>query len=167
MVSCNLWVQSWLLNGGLKVVMQIVCTLRPIPPKLPSYVVMAFVNCIGPPWDQSQIKHIPIPPINWSNKKKIPFNMAWELTIHKSQGLTLTRSTIDIGNNEHQGSTFTKIPQTTTLKGMWTIVLLGMLCKDERHFICLTLKKGRWMPPFFVPFTLKIATLNHYTPPTK
>ena len=41
--------------------------------------------------------------------------MDWALNIHKSQGLTLTRSTIDIGNNERQGLTFIKMPHTTTL----------------------------------------------------
>ena len=60
-----------------------------------------------PPWGQSQPNHIPIPPINRSNKKRIPHKMAWALTIHKSQWLTLTRSSIDIGNTEHQGLTFT------------------------------------------------------------
>ena len=59
--------------------------------------VMAFDNYIGSPWDQYKPKHIPIPPINQSNKKQIPLKMAWPLPIHKSQGLKLTRSIIDIG----------------------------------------------------------------------
>ena len=43
--------------------------------------------------------------------------MAWEFIIHKSQPvLTLTRSTIDIGNNERQGLTFIKMPHTKTLE---------------------------------------------------
>ena len=44
--------------------------------------------------------------------------MAWALNIHKSQGLTLTRSTIDISNTECQGLTFTAMSRTTTLEGM-------------------------------------------------
>ena len=85
--------------------------------------------------------------------------MAWALNIHKSQGLTLRRSTIDIGN-EHQVLTFYNIKRNVNC----TIVLLQTLFKDERHFICLTLKEGRGTLPFFVHFTLKIATLNHCTP---
>lgn len=44
--------------------------------------------------------------------------MAWALTIHKSQGLTLTRSIVDIGNIERQGFTFMAMSCTTTLEGM-------------------------------------------------
>ena len=98
--------------------MQIVYTHGSSHHKLPVYVVMAFDNYIGSPWDQSQPKHIPIPPINRSNKKQIPLNMDRALTIHKSKGLTLTRSTIDIGNNERQGLTFIVMPCTATLEGM-------------------------------------------------
>ena len=43
--------------------------------------------------------------------------MDWALTIHKSQGLTLIRSTIDIGNIERQGLTFKAMSHTTTLEG--------------------------------------------------
>ena len=63
--------------------MQIIYTLGSISPRLLPYVVPTFDNYIGPPWDQSQPNYIPIPPINRSNKKQIPFKMAWPLTIHK------------------------------------------------------------------------------------
>jgi len=83
-LSCNLWVQAGLVNGALRVVMQIVYALECNSPNLPTYVVVAFDKYIGPPWDQTQPNHVPIPPIQRGNKKQIPFNMAWELTVHKS-----------------------------------------------------------------------------------
>ena len=91
-------------------------TLGSIPHKLPPYVVVTLDNYIGPPWDQSQPKHILIPPINCSNKKQIPLKIAWELIIHKNQGLTLTRSTIEIGNNECQGLIFIAMPCAAPLE---------------------------------------------------
>jgi len=77
MLSCNLWVQSGLVTGALRVVMKIIYTLGSSPPKLPAYVFTTFDNYIWPPWDQYQPKHI-----------------------HKSKGLALTRSTIGIGNTK-------------------------------------------------------------------
>lgn len=41
--------------------------------------------------------------------------MAWALTIHKSQGLTLDKATIDIGNKDHQGLTFIAISRVRQL----------------------------------------------------
>jgi hypothetical protein len=118
MLSCNLWVQAGLVNGALKVVMQIVYASGSNPPNAPTYVLVAFDKYIGPFKDQSQPKHVLIPPIQQSNKKQIPLKMAWTLTIHKSEGMTLTRSTIDIGNIERQGLTFMEMSCTTTIEGM-------------------------------------------------
>ena len=44
--------------------------------------------------------------------------MSWALTIHKSQGLTLQRTTIDIGTTERQGLTFTAISRVKTLDNL-------------------------------------------------
>ena len=99
-------------------VIQIVYRPGSNPPQLPAYVVVEFDNYIGLPWDQSNPKYIPIPPVQWNNRKQVPLKMAWALTIHKYQGLTLTRSTINIGSTERQGLTFTTMSWTTTLQGM-------------------------------------------------
>jgi ATP-dependent exoDNAse (exonuclease V) alpha subunit len=44
--------------------------------------------------------------------------MAWALTIHKSQGLTLERETIDIGKKEQQGLNFTSISRLKSIDGL-------------------------------------------------
>ena len=111
MLSCNLWVQSRLVNGALGVIMQRVYTHGSSPHKLLVYVVMEFDSYnIGSPRDQSQPKYIPIPPINRGNKKHIPLHMDGALNIHKSNGLTFTQSTINIVNNERQGLAFIVMP---------------------------------------------------------
>ena len=51
-------------------------------------------------------------------KKQLPLKLAWGLTIHKSQGLTLERATINIGKQERQGMTFTAISQVKYLAGI-------------------------------------------------
>jgi hypothetical protein len=44
--------------------------------------------------------------------------MAWAITIHKSQGLTLNKATIDIGRRERQGLTFTTILRVKNLNNL-------------------------------------------------
>ena len=44
--------------------------------------------------------------------------MAWGLTIHKSQGLTLEQASVDIENKEQQGLTFTTISRVKSIDGL-------------------------------------------------
>ena len=44
--------------------------------------------------------------------------MAWGLTIHKAQGMTLKNVTIDIGNLDRQGLRFTTISRVTSILGL-------------------------------------------------
>ena len=70
------------------------------------------------PFDTANPRLIPIAPIVRGSRKQIHLKMAWALIIHKSQGLTLDRTTIDIGNREQQGLTFTTISIVTSLDGL-------------------------------------------------
>ena len=73
---------------------------------------------VGVPFDTANPRLVPIAPIARGSHKQIPLKMAWALTIHKSQGLILDRATIDIGNREHQGLTFTTISRVKSLDGL-------------------------------------------------
>ena len=55
---------------------------------------------MGVPWDDSSPQTVPITPIERGSRKQIPLKLAWGLTIHKSQGLTLEKATINIGKKE-------------------------------------------------------------------
>ena len=49
------------------------------------------------------------------SQRQIPLTMAWAIAIHKSQGLTLQKATIDIGTTERQGLTFTTMSRVGSL----------------------------------------------------
>ena len=49
---------------------------------------------------------------------QLPLHMEWGLTIHKAQGLALQNATIDIGNIERQGLTFTAISRVKSLSSL-------------------------------------------------
>ena len=112
MLTSNLWVSAGLVNGSLGKVVDIFYKYDVLPPQLPTFVV---VNFIGPAWDSNNPTFLPIPPIQRGGRTQIPLKMAWALTIHKSQGMTLPKATIDIGTTERQGLTFTALSRVPSL----------------------------------------------------
>jgi ATP-dependent exoDNAse (exonuclease V) alpha subunit len=118
MLTYNLWIQTGLVNGALGLVTQIAYTEGVNPPRFPTYVIVEFDTYLGPLWDDFNPNKIPIPPIKRGNKKQIPLKIAQGLTIHKSQGLTLSKEIIDIGKVERKGLSFTTISRVKSLKGL-------------------------------------------------
>ena len=63
--------------------------------------------------------------------------MAWALTIHKSQGMTLPKATIDIGKIERQSLTFTAISRVPYLQDLRTSPAFSFDCyskmKDNKN----------------------------------
>ena len=62
--------------------------------------------------------YVPISPITRGSHRKLPLHMAWGLTIQKEQGMTLQNVSIDIGNTDRKGLTFTAISRVTSLSGL-------------------------------------------------
>jgi ATP-dependent DNA helicase PIF1 len=118
MLTCNLWVEAGLVNGALGCIQNIFYMPGTKPPLLPMYTTVLFDKYIGAPFDINNPKVVPITPVIRGNRKQIPLKMAWALTIHKSQGLTLERATIDIGSIERQGLTFTAISRVRSIDGL-------------------------------------------------
>ena len=73
---------------------------------------------MGVPWDESFPQVVPIASIERGNKKQLPLKLTWGLTIHKSQGLTLDKATINIGKQERQCMTFTTISRVKYSEGL-------------------------------------------------
>ncbi|XP_059075180.1 uncharacterized protein LOC131875163 [Cryptomeria japonica] len=109
MLIANLWIEVGLVNGSLGQIKMIVYDAGSKPPDLPKYVVVLFQHYTGPPWDAANLKYVPIPPITRGNHTHIPLAMAWGISIHKLQGLTLDFAIIDIGKIEKHGLMFTTL----------------------------------------------------------
>ena len=118
MLTSNLWTNAGLVNGALGVVEDIVYNPGTSPPNPPTYVLVTFDKYVGVAWDELFPHTVPIIPIERGNNRQIPLRLAWGLTIHKSQGLTLEKATIDIGRTERQGLTFTAISRVKSLDGL-------------------------------------------------
>eukprot|EP00118_Oscarella_pearsei_P024260 m.302773 g.302773 ORF g.302773 m.302773 type:complete len:642 (+) comp40827_c0_seq3:1136-3061(+) len=105
MLTSNLWTEMGLVNGAMGDVVAILYSNGNKPPALPETVVVRMDKYDGPSWGGE--RYVPICPIerNWSGKmscrrRQLPLQLAWAVTVHKSQGLTLDRAVVDIGKRE-------------------------------------------------------------------
>lgn len=104
MLISNLWIDVGLVNGAIGTVAAI-CYCSGGPPDLPVAIMVHFDNYSGPTFHDGTV---PITPIRrtWSasgvqcSRLQIPLKLAWAVTIHKSQGLTLDKVVIDVGKRE-------------------------------------------------------------------
>ena len=104
MLTSNLWVEMGLVNGAMGTI-EAICYLRDKPPALPVAVMIQFDHYSGPTMYNGTV---PITPIRRSwfssggqcSRLQLPLKLAWAVTIHKSQGLTLDKVVIDIGKKE-------------------------------------------------------------------
>ena len=108
MLTMNLWSCVGLCNGATGTVVDIIYQNNYQPPDLPIAVMVEFENYRGPAFIESKPLCIPICPITVSSqteigiheRQQLPLRLAWALTKHKSQGLTLAKAWIDIGKSE-------------------------------------------------------------------
>ncbi|XP_028413537.1 ATP-dependent DNA helicase PIF1-like [Dendronephthya gigantea] len=108
MLTMNLWSSVGLCNGATGTVVDIVYQNNHQPPDLPIAVIVDFENYRGPAFNVNKPSCVPICPITVSSqsesgfheRQQLPLRLAWALTIHKSQGLTLPKAWIDIGKSE-------------------------------------------------------------------
>ena len=124
MLSANLWVEVGLVNGALGTVEAICYEGDQRPPNLPIAVTVKFDSYSGPTLPDGTVPITPLRRTWFSTTKpcsrlQIPLKLAWAVTIHKSQGLTLDKAVIDIGKKEFStGLTFvacSRVRQLTNL----------------------------------------------------
>ena len=111
MLTSNLWTDAGLVNGAMETV-QAICYQSGGPPSLPLAVMVRFDKYWGPTLHDGSVPIVP-QRCTWMqgssacSQLQIPLKLAWAVTIHKAQGLTLDKVVIDIGKKEFSaGLTF-------------------------------------------------------------
>ena len=124
MLTINLWSSVGLCNGATGTVVDFIFGDNHNPPDLPVAVIVQFDNYRGPSFNETQPSCVPICPITvtsqsengFQERQQLPLRLAWALTIHKSQGLTLPKAWIDIGKSERTaGVSYVAISRVKTL----------------------------------------------------
>ena len=108
MLTMNLWPAVGLCNGATGTIVHFIYHNNQHPPDMPIAVVVKFDNYTGPSISQTLPSCVPIIPITASTqlsngfheRQQLPLRLAWAITIHKSQGLTLPKAWINIGKSE-------------------------------------------------------------------
>ena len=110
--SCSLRVDVGLVNGAIGTIVTICYEEGQCPPDLPVAVKVLFDTYTGPTQSDGTVSITPLRRTWFTtthpcSRLQLPFKLAWAITIHKVQGLTLERVVIDIGKKEFStGLTF-------------------------------------------------------------
>ena len=110
MLTINIWTEVGLCNGALGTVVDFIYAEGQRPLCLPICVIVQFDETYsGPSVSPDLPRCVPICPITQvcqslgfhAERQQLPLRLAWAMTIHKCQGLTLEKAWIDLGKSEH------------------------------------------------------------------
>ena len=121
MLTLNLWTAVGLCNGATGTGIDFIYADNQQPPDLPEAVIVKqlprsfnyrvyFIMCTYMPNNSSKTLD------GLHERQQLPLKLAWAITIHKSQGLTLPKAWIDIGQTERTaGISYVAISRVKTL----------------------------------------------------
>ena len=124
MLTCNLWQEVGLCNGASGVVHDLIFHPERPPPCLPIAALVDFQHYTGPPFLHTHPQIVPIPPhlFEWEtegqrlSRQQLPLRLSYAMTIHKSQGQTLSTAVIDLAKAERAaGCSFVALSRVRSL----------------------------------------------------
>ena len=126
MLTLNLWTDVGLSNGATGTILDFIYSTNQQPPDLPVAVIVKFDDYTGPSVSDNMPGCVPICPITITSdnntfgtvheRQQLPLKLAWAITIHKSQVLTLSKAWVNIGKSERTpGISYVAISRVRTL----------------------------------------------------
>jgi ATP-dependent exoDNAse (exonuclease V) alpha subunit len=128
MLSSNLWTEIGLVNGSMGIVVDLTWELGQDPnSSLPFAVLIAFDGYSGPVFPGCNAGIVPV----FANtgrfdyrgvacsRRQFPLRLAYGITVHKSQGLTLSKAVMNLATKEHAlGLSYVAVSRVKSLQGL-------------------------------------------------
>ena len=127
-LTTNLWTEKGLVNGSIGTIIDILWDTGQEPSvSIPSLLLVYFKEYSGPDFPSYGSKIVPIFPVTHQfnykgvpcTRKQFPLRLAYAITVHKCQGLTLLRAVLNIDQKEHcLGLSYVAISRVKALDGL-------------------------------------------------
>jgi hypothetical protein len=128
MLSSNIWTEIGLVNGSMGTVVDLTWELGQDPnTSLPFAVLITFDGYSGPAFPGCDAGVVPV----FANlgrfeyrgvactRRQFPLRLAYGITVHKSQGLTLSKAVMNLATKEHAlGLSYVAVSRVKTLQGL-------------------------------------------------